>query len=89
MEQKNKVVKIIDRQSRPSAMSWSLKQVLNETLEEIKRGEHPDVGMVISVDRSNGGFVSWWKKAGLLNSEAVALLEIVKSELIGMLRDLE
>ena len=81
-----KVVKIIDRQPSPSALSWDMVQAMKEAIEEIKSGDLPNKGVVIFLDDDNLRFDIRWKKAGVLNSEAIALIEIFKSELLDMLK---
>lgn len=82
-----KVIRLIDEQARPSTMSWNMVQLLEEVIQDVKDGKLPDRGLVLFLDDSGGGFETRWLKAGLLNSEAVALVEIFKSELIEILRN--
>lgn len=81
-----KLVKLIDRQENPSTLSWDMIQVLEEAIQDIKDGKLPNKGLVLFLDDSGGGFSTRWLKAGLFNSEAIALIEVFKSELLDMLK---
>jgi len=80
-----KVIKLIDEQESPSTLSWNMIQLLEESIKEIKENKLPNKGLIIFLDNSNG-FIINWIKAGILNSEALAITELFKSEIIDLLR---
>lgn len=84
--QDDKLIRLIDRQQDPSTLSWSMEQILSDSIEEIKRGELPNKGILIFLDSSNRKFEVYWKKAGVLNHEAIASLELLKADIVDLLR---
>ena len=82
------VVRLIDEQKSPSTLSWNMVQLLEESIEDIKDNKLPNKGLVLFLDNSQGGFVIDWKKAGIINSEALAMIELFKCDLTDMLREI-
>ena len=83
-----KVVKLIDNQEDPSTLSWNMIQLLEESIKEVKDGNLPSKGLIIFFDDSDDCFkLAAWKKAGVLNSEAIVLVELFKDELIEALKE--
>lgn len=82
----DKLIRIVDKQPIPSTMSWDMIQILEESIKEIKDGKQPNKGIILFLDTSGEKFdLSDWKKAGVLNSEAIALVELFKVDLIDLL----
>ena len=82
------VVRLIDEQKSPSTLSWNMVQLLEESIEDIKNSLQPNKGLILFLDDSNDQFkLCGWKKAGILHSQAIALVDIFKNELIEILRD--
>jgi hypothetical protein len=80
----NKVINMVDYTD--NCLTWGGKQVLQELLADIEAGEFSDKLIVIGIDKGKNEFSVQWCKAGLLNSEALAALEIVKADIISFLR---
>lgn len=80
-----KVVRLVDRQSNPNTLSWDAKDMLLEVVEDIEDGRFPRKVIVIGLDDIDGKFVADWRKAGLLNSEAISVIELVKYDSIKLL----
>jgi hypothetical protein len=83
-EKKNKILRMVDYTD--NCHVWTGKQALEETLQEIEAGEFPENVLVIGVDKKNNNFVVKWCKAGMLNSDALAALQLVQSDLADILR---
>ncbi len=79
-----KVIKLIDKNN--NTLSWSVKDMLTGILEKINCGEFPQKAVVISLEDDGDFFKVDWEKAGILNSETIAAIEIVKHNLVELLQ---
>jgi len=82
-----KVIKLINEQKVLCTLSWDMIQVLEESIEDIKNNKASNRGIIMFLDSKDSRFVlDGWKKAGVLNSEAIALVELFKAEMIDLLK---
>lgn len=80
------IIKLVDHQPDPSTLSWSLDQLLEETIKDIRDKRMPNKGILLILDDNNGEFIlSNWKKAGITCSSAIALVEMFKYEILKIL----
>lgn len=84
---KNEPIRLIDRQEVPSSSSWTLLDVIEDSIEGIKSGNLPNKGMIIFLDNSDGISVDW-KKAGIKDASAIVLLELLKKDFIDKLGEI-
>jgi hypothetical protein len=75
-----KVVPIVEKTK--DCMSWTGIQLLEKAIQEIKAGKFPDRILLIGLDTKDNSFIPYWRKAGIINSEAIAVCEIVKGQCI-------
>lgn len=80
-----KVVRLVDRSEVPTSHMWSGEQMLEDTLKELRANEFPQKVMIIGLDEGPNHFRARWSKAGIKNSEALALLELMKAQLVDYL----
>lgn len=66
------------------AMDWTPQMALNHALACCEESE-PDACLTIFLYREDGAYDTKFSQSGLSMSEAVALLEIQKSRLIGIM----
>lgn len=79
-----KIVRLVDHNS--NCLSWDGVQVLEDILIRMKKGTFPKKVILIGLDDDATHFAPQWVKAGMLNHEALALIDIVKAELRDMLK---
>lgn len=84
------IINLIDHQSKPSTLSWGLDQLLEEAIKDIKDKQMPNKGILLILDNRDGKFIlSDWKKAGITGSDAIALIEMFKYEILKLLYNSE
>lgn len=71
------------KKSKTSAMDWSLVETLRALADDIEKGEADYNKMFICLldDTKEGKYLHSFRMAQMKGSEAVALLEIVKSDI--------
>lgn len=60
------------------AKFWSVEQMLEDALDEVRAGKRPGKAVVVWVDDSAKQFHVGWSQAGLNTHELIAALEIAK-----------
>lgn len=73
---------------KEDARGWTPEEMLKDTVREWEEGKlpmRPNKGIVILLEKREG-YDTMWRQAGMSDSEIVALLEIVKQEIIRDMR---